>query len=87
MPDVSCGLAVAVTSVPEHVAVMYFNTNYPHSDAEMLEYDQQPYRQYRAEGVIEARIPYLQLKAGQYLLSVGLLPNSKDVHHSANTGT
>ncbi len=60
---------------------MYFNTNYPHSDAEMLEYDRQPFRQYRGRtGVIEARIPYLQLKAGQYLLSLGLLPNSKDVH-------
>jgi lipopolysaccharide transport system ATP-binding protein len=81
VPDVSCGLAVAVTSVPEHVAVMYFNTNYPHSDAEMLQYDRQPFRQYRGRtGVIEARIPYLQLKAGQYLLSLGLLPNSKDVH-------
>ena len=80
-PDVSCGLAVAVTSVPEHVAVMYFNTNYPHSDAEMLEYDQQPYRKYRGRrGVIEARIPYLQLRAGQYLFSLGLLPNSRDVH-------
>ena len=81
VPDISCGLAVAVISVPEHVAVMYFNTNYPHSDTEMREYDQQPFRQYRGRsGVIEARIPYLQLKAGGYLISLGLLPNSKDVH-------
>ena len=81
VPDVSCGLAVAVTSVSEHIAVMYFNTNYPHTDQEMHEYDRQLFRQYIGRaGVIEARIPFLQLKAGEYLVSLGLLPNSKVVH-------
>lgn len=81
LPNVSCGLAVAVTSASEHQAVMYFNTSYPHSDREMLEYEQQPFRQYIGKtGVIEARIDYLQLKPGDYLVSLGLLPNTKNVH-------
>lgn len=81
VPDVSCGLAVALTSVPDHQAVMYFNTNYPHSDAEILTYDQQEFRRYRgATGFIEARIPHLQVKAGEYLVSLGILPNQQDFH-------
>jgi ABC-type polysaccharide/polyol phosphate transport system ATPase subunit len=81
LPEHSCGLAVAVTSASDHQAVMYFNTNYPHSDAEMLHYDEQPFRQYRGrKGVIEAHIPFLQLKPGEYLVSLGILPNRQDLH-------
>ena len=81
LPEHSCGLAVAVTSASDHQAVMYFNTNYPHSDAEMLHYDEQPFRQYRGrKGVIEAHIPFLQLKPGKYLVSLGILPNRQDLH-------
>ena len=55
-PTYRVGWRSQFTSVPEHVAVMYFNTNYPHSDVEMLEYDRQPFRQYRGRtGVIDAR--------------------------------
>lgn len=81
LPDASCGLAVAFTSVPEHQAVMYFNTNYPHSDEEMARYDDAPFRRYRGRfGVIEAHIPAIQLKAGEYLVSLGLLPNQQEFH-------
>lgn len=81
VPKESCGLAVALTSVPEHQAVMYFNTNYPHSDQELLVYDEQPFRQYRGKcGVIEAHIPYLQLRPAEYLVSLGILPNRQDLH-------
>jgi hypothetical protein len=81
VPDASCGLAVAFTSTPDHQAVMYFNTNYPHSDEEIARYDATPFRRYRGRrGVIEARIPAVQLKAGEYLVSLGILPNLQDFH-------
>jgi hypothetical protein len=81
VPPFSCGLAVGVTSVPEHQAVMYFNTNYPHSDEEMSSYERCPFRQYKGRsGVIQARIPFLQLKPGEYLVSLGILPNRQDLH-------
>jgi hypothetical protein len=81
VPPASCGLAVAFTSTPEHQAVMYFNTNYPHSDDEIARYDSLPFRQYRGRrGVIEAHIPALQLKAGEYLVSLGILPNQQEFH-------
>jgi ABC-type polysaccharide/polyol phosphate transport system ATPase subunit len=81
IPSYSCGLAVAFTSVPEHQAVMYFNTNYPHSDRELMNYDEAPYRQFRGRrGVIEGRIPAVQLKPGEYLVSIGILPNRQDLH-------
>jgi len=80
-PEVSCGLAAAFTSTPEHVAVMYFNTNYPHSDEEMLRYDDAEHRKYKGRrGVIEASIPYLQVKPGNYLVSLGILPNQPGIH-------
>jgi ABC-type polysaccharide/polyol phosphate transport system ATPase subunit len=81
IPEHSCGLAVAVTSVLDNQAVMYFNTNYPHSDAEMVRYAELPFRKYRGRaGVIEAKIPYLQLKPGEYRVSIGILPNRQDLH-------
>ena len=87
-PDVSCGLAVAVTSVPEHVAVMYFNTNYPHSDAEMLEYDRQPFRQYRGRtGVIEARILYFSSSPASIFCRWACCRTARTCTSSMNTGT
>jgi hypothetical protein len=81
LAEESCGLAAAFTSTPDHIAVMYFNTNYPHSDEEIAVYDKQPFRQYRGRtGVIEAVIPFLQVKAGQYLVSLGILPNRQEMH-------
>lgn len=80
-PEFSCGLAAAFTSTPEHLAVMYFNTNYPHSDAEMAAYFDADFRQYKGKtGVVEAYIPYLQVKPGAYLVSLGILPNKPEVH-------
>jgi hypothetical protein len=81
VPAVSCGLAVGVTSVPDHQAVMYFNTCYPHSDGEMASYHEQEFRRFHGRtGVIEARIPFVQLKPGEYLVSLGILPNRQELH-------
>lgn len=81
VPEVSCGMAAAFTSADEMQHVMYFNTNYPHSDDEMRHYHEASFRQYRGRtGVVEATIPLLQVKAGDYIVSVGILPNSPDFH-------
>lgn len=80
-PEVSCGMAAAFTSADEMQHVMYFNTNYPHTDHEMRTYHEAPFRQYRGRsGIVEATIPFLQVKAGNYVVSVGILPNSPEFH-------
>lgn len=80
-PDVSCGVAAALTLRETMVAAMYFNTNYPHTDEEMKRYDEAEFRKYRGrKGVIEGHIHRLQVKPADYLLTVGLLPNSP-THH------
>lgn len=80
-PEFSCGLAVGVVSSDERQAVMYLNTNYPHSDEEAERYFEAPFRQFKGRsGVVEARIPYMQLKPAAYLVSLGILPNSPDIH-------
>lgn len=81
IPDSSCGLAVGVVSSPDHQAVMYMNTNYPHSDDELLDYYDRPFRKHRGRtGVIEGRIPAVQLKPGNYIVSLGILPNRPEAH-------
>ena len=75
-PDVSCGVAAALTLRETMVHAMYFNTNYPHSDEEIKRYDEAEFRKYRGrKGVIEGHIRSLQVKPADYLLTVGLLPN------------
>ena len=81
VPDVSCGVAAALTIRETMEAAMYFNTNYPHSDEEIKRYDEAEFRKYRGrKGVIEGYIHRLQVKPADYLLTVGLLPNSP-THH------
>jgi ABC-type polysaccharide/polyol phosphate transport system ATPase subunit len=81
VPQHSCGLAVAFNRTSDFEAVMYFNTNYPHSDEEMARYDEAPFRRYVGrQGVIEATIDPIQLKAGEYYVSFGLLPNQPGLH-------
>jgi len=61
--------------------IMYFNTNYPHSDEEIQHYDEVEFRQYIGRlGRVEAHIPRLQVKTGAYLLTVGILPNQATYH-------
>jgi len=80
-PQFSCGLAVAFNRLSDFEAVMYLNTNYPHSDAEMRDYHGESFRQVRAMcGVIEACVHPVQLRAGQYYVSLGILPNYPGPH-------
>lgn len=81
LPDASCGAAAALTRVGDMEPIMYFNTIYPHSDEEMANYDKQEFRKYIGrQGTIEAQISNLQIKPGEYLLTVGILPNQA-THH------
>jgi ABC-type polysaccharide/polyol phosphate transport system ATPase subunit len=81
LPQYSCGLAVAFNRVSDFEAVMYFNSNYPHSDDEARAYFEVAHRKYVGRrGTIEAAINPLQLKAGEYYVSLGILPNRPDAH-------
>lgn len=80
LPDHSCGLAVAFNRLADFEAVMYFNTNYPHSDQEIVTYANEPFRQFVGrKGRIDATLT-MQLRAGQYYLSLGILPNRSGPH-------
>lgn len=81
LPESSCGVAAAFTRVDDLEPIMYFNTNYPHSDREMQTYDKHEFRRYRGrQGVIEAAIDFLQVKPGDYYVTVGILPNEPSHH-------
>jgi hypothetical protein len=81
IPSHSCGLAVAFNRVGDFESVMYYNTNYPHSDAELANYSEATFRKYRGRtGRIEAVIDPLQLRAGDYFVSLGILPNQPGLH-------
>jgi hypothetical protein len=80
-PGLSCGVAAAFTRIGDMEPIMYFNTNYPHSDEEIQHYDEVEFRRYMGRfGRVEARIPQLQVRPGAYLLTVGILPNQA-THH------
>jgi hypothetical protein len=79
LPPYSCGLAVAFNRVSDFEAVMFFNSVYPHSDDETRSYFDVPHRKYIGrKGTIEATIDPLQLKAGEYYVSLGIMPNRPD---------
>lgn len=81
VPDVSCGVAAAFTRKADMEPTMYFNTNYPHSDAEIAAYEEADFRQFKGRyGVVEGEIAELQVAPGDYLLTVGILPNTP-THH------
>jgi len=81
VPDVSCGVAAAFTRADTMEHACYFNTNYPHSDEELQHYDQAEFRKYRGRsGVVEGTIQNLQMRPGDYLLTVGILPNAPSPH-------
>jgi ABC-type polysaccharide/polyol phosphate transport system ATPase subunit len=79
VPEESLGLAVAINQTDSLLCVCQFNTHCYADDADVLDYDRAPHRTRPGkQGVIEARINQVQLKPGNYYLSVGLLPNLHD---------
>jgi ABC-type polysaccharide/polyol phosphate transport system ATPase subunit len=81
LPEYSCGLAVAFNRTSDFEAVMYFNTNYAHSDEELAGYLDVSFRKFvGSKGVVEATIDPIQLRAGEYFVSLGILPNQPGMH-------
>jgi ABC-type polysaccharide/polyol phosphate transport system ATPase subunit len=78
-PPETLGMAVAINQRADLLCVNQFNTHCYGSDDEVVHYREAPFRvQPGREGLIEAHIDPVQLKAGEYFLSVGLLPNIPD---------
>jgi ABC-type polysaccharide/polyol phosphate transport system ATPase subunit len=81
LPQYSCGLAVAFNRTSDFEAVMYFNTNYAHSDDELARYFDVPFRKFISRsGAIEAVLEPIQLRAGEYFVSLGILANQPGMH-------
>ncbi len=78
--DRTLGLAIGISRSGDHLQVAQFSTVNPRRDEEMRQYDDAPYRTRAGRsGIIEAHFPHLELLAGEYLLSFGLLPNEPGV--------
>jgi ABC-type polysaccharide/polyol phosphate transport system ATPase subunit len=81
LPKYSCGVAVAFQRASDLEAIMYFNTNYPHTDDELRTYYDAPFRKYIGRrGVVEGVVDPIQIKAGDYQVSIGILPNQPGPH-------
>jgi ABC-type polysaccharide/polyol phosphate transport system ATPase subunit len=79
-PQYSCELAVAFNRTSDFEAVMYFNTSHAHSDDELKHFEM-PFRRFVGrKSVIEATIDPIQLRAGEYFVSLGILPNQPEMH-------
>jgi ABC-type polysaccharide/polyol phosphate transport system ATPase subunit len=75
----SCGLAVTFSRVDDFAAVMHFNTNDGYSNEQIRSYFNKALenRLIRA-GTIEAIIEPLQIRAGEYYVSIGILPDQAE---------
>jgi ABC-type polysaccharide/polyol phosphate transport system ATPase subunit len=82
LPEYSCGLAVAFNRTSDFEAVMYYNTNYPYADEGLNDNFGAPFRKHLGRaGELEAAIDPLQLRAGEYFVSLGILPNPPGPQH------
>ncbi len=74
--DETLGLAIGIQRKSDTMLVAQFSTVNPPRDEDMRDYDRAPFRTpYGKSGVIEARFENFELMAGDYLLSLGILPN------------
>src|SRR5262249_8732300 len=90
LPPETLGLAMAGNQRSDLMCVNQFNTHCYRTADEVQHYGNAPFRlRPGTEGVFEATIDPIQLRHGEYLLSVGLLPNIPDnwgfyeYHHHA----
>jgi lipopolysaccharide transport system ATP-binding protein len=82
LPEETLGMAICINNPIDLTIVNQFNTHCYRTDQDIAHYQQCKFRTRPvAEGVFEARIAPLQLSEGDYLLSVGLLPNIHDQWH------
>ncbi len=90
LPAETLGMAISINRSIDLTAINQFNTHCYRNDHDIVHYHHADFRtQPSAEGLFEARINPLQLNEGDYLLSIGLLPNIHDqwqfyeYHHHA----
>jgi len=90
VPEETLGMAISVNRYPDLTCVNQFNTHCFTSNQDLATYSQAPYRRKAGgRGVFDAIISPLQLCDGDYILSIGLLPNLHDewsfyeYHHHA----
>jgi ABC-type polysaccharide/polyol phosphate transport system ATPase subunit len=77
LPDVTLGLAIGIHRRIDEILVAQFSTVNPRRDEEMRHYEQDPFRIRPGEsGIIAAAMPHFELMAGEYVLSLGILPNA-----------
>lgn len=94
LPKESLGMALAINKPGDLACVNQFNTHCYRTDEDIVHYHQARFRTPpAAHGVFEAHINPLQLNEGEYLLTLGLLPNIHnewlfyEYHHTAYTFT
>lgn len=76
LADTTLGLGVAFQREHDTMLVAQFNTVNPVRDEDIASYDKTAfYKPPAARGVLTARLPAQQLLEGDYLLSLGVLPN------------
>jgi ABC-type polysaccharide/polyol phosphate transport system ATPase subunit len=90
LPQETLGLALAINRRSDLMCVMQANTQNARTDDEVMRYADAPFRTRPGrQGMIEAYVNPMQLQVGEYLLSVGILPNIPDTwafyeyHHHA----
>jgi ABC-type polysaccharide/polyol phosphate transport system ATPase subunit len=92
LPKESLGMALAINKPGDLACINQFNTHCYRTDDDVVRYHQASFRTLpAAHGVFEAHINPLQLNEGEYVLSIGLLPNIHnewlfyEYHHLAYT--
>jgi len=76
LPKESLGMALCINKPGDLASVNQFNTHCYRTDEDIVHYHQAKFRTPpAAHGVFEAHINPMQLNEGDYLLSIGLLPN------------
>ena len=76
LPRDTLGLAVAISREHDLLLVSNFSTNNVKTDEELGDYDSAPFRRRPGRsGYVEAKVEPIQMLAGNYIVSVGLLAN------------
>lgn len=76
LPKVSCGMAASFNRTADLEACMYFSTTHIKDEQDERVFFDAPYRSVIGRrGIIEAIIDPVQLRAGEYYVSIGIVPN------------
>ena len=80
IPEETLGLAIAINRAADLLPIAQFGTGNVIRDADAHEYDRAPFRKKAGRrGFIQATIDPIQLAEGEYIWSLGLLPNAPGV--------